>query len=324
MNRLCHLCNLKLWNFQSFLHCSGYCDKNIHLACVKQFTESYLSDRDILLRTDDSSKHGLTFKCKDCTNLDDGDQSSPLNMSIVNDTNNSQNNIYMLEILNLVKTLYSEVKILRSDNNELKRELNEIKCALPSGTAVLAKQASGNGAKTRDPYIHLSNEKVPDPLRSTINKAELASTSSQGEMIANADPHGQIHVASDDFTLVTSKRKSRAVPPLHGSKRSDALKVASRTAPKKELFVSRLDPSTTAQDLESFLLNDLKLKTVKITKLKTKYQTYASFHLLIDSSDFNKAHHEDVWPEGILIKPFLGKVKSSEPKNEINQGGAVC
>lgn len=330
MSRFCFLCEQKIFNYQSLLKCSsGFCDKITHLSCIKKLTESGLSDRGITLKTDAESKHGLVFNCSDCTSLEAIHEISMVGSPDLDEPSKCINNKHIFEILTLVKTMYNEIKSLRADNKELRKEMRELKSALPivasklllnpnsgtardlgkSGTVGVNNTAVGK-TNTADRKSNVAEQTITKNNNSN-NATVLPSTSAQEPTNGGE--------SSEGFTTVSyRKRKPRPIPPLQGTMKSDALKVVSRKSLKKELFVTRLDPTTTTQDLDNYLLNNLKLglNSFKCNKLKTKYDTYSSFHLLIDSNDYEKVLHEDVWPEGILIKPFFKKEKISESKND--------
>lgn len=70
------------------------------------------------------------------------------------------------------------------------------------------------------------------------------------------------------------------------------------------MFVTRLAPKTTTASLEKFLLKETGL-VLKSEKLKTRYDTYSSFHIWCDRSVLNNLLNTDIWPRGVLIKPFF-------------------
>lgn len=331
MTRSCFLCEKEIFNFQSILKCTGgFCGKVVHLSCVRRFSGSFLSDRGLSLNDDGDSRHGLVFKCLECTNLVSLNEIFPENASQglnVDDSNNSINNKHFAEILTLMKSLFGEIRTLRADNAELKRELRGLKDAISSKPSTMVNSNFSNHE------INRSNKETRGSPNLAERNRQLESHTTDKSGPVNAghsvmsppskSAQSEVNPAVDDsdgfIPVVNKKRKSRTVPPLHGSMKSDALKVAKRKPGNKELFVSRLDPTTSTQDLEKFVLTSFNLKSLKCTKLKTKYVSYASFHLLIDSEDFNKIHHEDLWPEGVLVKPFLGRLRVSESKNEVKQ-----
>ena len=57
---------------------------------------------------------------------------------------------------------------------------------------------------------------------------------------------------------------------------------------------------------------------MKITKLKTKFDTYSSFHIEIEEEQFEEFFNADFFPEGSFISPFYGKLRS-EQVNELDE-----
>jgi hypothetical protein len=59
------------------------------------------------------------------------------------------------------------------------------------------------------------------------------------------------------------------------------------------------------------------------TRLKTKFDIYASFHISVKEEDFPPIINTGVWPDGCLIAPFYGKLttdqvySSSAPLNSV-------
>uniref|UniRef100_A0A146KWE8 PHD-type domain-containing protein n=2 Tax=Lygus hesperus TaxID=30085 RepID=A0A146KWE8_LYGHE len=89
-------------------------------------------------------------------------------------------------------------------------------------------------------------------------------------------------------------------------------------AKKKSIFVTRLSPATTANDLVDFLVN-LKLPFLKCTKLKTNYDSYSSFHVQVLETDFTKIFSGDVWPQGILVSEYHGPLKDDRIFEPLDQ-----
>jgi hypothetical protein len=46
------------------------------------------------------------------------------------------------------------------------------------------------------------------------------------------------------------------------------------------------------------------------TKLKTRFSSYTSFHVLVDEDEFPLTNNAGVWPNGCLIAPFYGRLKA--------------
>lgn len=99
--------------------------------------------------------------------------------------------------------------------------------------------------------------------------------------------------------------------PLIGVKTSSSLKCVDpkKLVRYKALFVTRLAPETTADEIEAHLKADLPiLNDVKVSKLATRLTNYASFHIKVPLSDFPLVNNTTIWPEGALVKEFRGRM----------------
>jgi hypothetical protein len=76
----------------------------------------------------------------------------------------------------------------------------------------------------------------------------------------------------------------------------------------KAIFVSRFCPDVTTDDVVTSLKEQLSLKKLSCTRLKTKFSTYASFHVSVLEDEFPLINNTGVWPAGCLIAPFYGKL----------------
>jgi hypothetical protein len=93
---------------------------------------------------------------------------------------------------------------------------------------------------------------------------------------------------------------------------SASLPIVSKRERSKALFVSRFSPEVMAADVEKSLKEQLSLKRLVCTRLKTKFNAYASFHILVHEEDFPLINNTGVWPNGCLIAPFYGKLTSDQ------------
>jgi hypothetical protein len=80
----------------------------------------------------------------------------------------------------------------------------------------------------------------------------------------------------------------------------------------KSLFVSRFSPDVTAADVESSLQDQLQLTSLVCTRLKTKHNSYASFHISVAEDDFHLVNNAEVWPNGCLIAPYYGRLNHDQ------------
>ena len=130
---------------------------------------------------------------------------------------------------------------------------------------------------------------------------------------------------SDSFTVVQARRKSpKILAPtspkpgrvdnharggfshdsktvIIGTKRSSFLKGVSA---KSSLFITRLSPSTSSKDIESFVKENFNI-TIECQKLVTKYDSYASFKILLDTKYFDTLLNPSNWPEYVLVRKFF-------------------
>lgn len=66
-----------------------------------------------------------------------------------------------------------------------------------------------------------------------------------------------------------------------------------------------LSPKTTSMDLRDYL-SSADITAIRCHRLKTRFQTYASFYLSLDVDDFNRLQDPSFWPADCLVKPFRG------------------
>jgi hypothetical protein len=99
---------------------------------------------------------------------------------------------------------------------------------------------------------------------------------------------------------------------MYGMHKSSSLPVVSKRVKTKALFVLRFSPEVSASDAENSLKEQLKFSLVVCTKLKTVFNTYASFHLSVTEDDFPVIHNTGVWPDGCLIPPFYGRLSPDQ------------
>jgi hypothetical protein len=97
-----------------------------------------------------------------------------------------------------------------------------------------------------------------------------------------------------------------------GVRSASALSVVVKKRKTMSLFVSRFGPEVTAQDIKSLLQDQLKLTSLCCTRLKTKFNSYASFHISVNEEDFPLINNTGVWHNGCLIAPFYGRLNADQ------------
>lgn len=108
---------------------------------------------------------------------------------------------------------------------------------------------------------------------------------------------------------------SRAKPPLSfiGSRKSGVSLIS--TVPHvryAQFFVTRIDPAISSRQMAEYLLGNLpELSFVRCSKIKTRHSSYASFHVVVPELQTSLVSCGDAWPEGTLVKLFVGKLLNS-------------
>ena len=67
------------------------------------------------------------------------------------------------------------------------------------------------------------------------------------------------------------------------------------------VFVTRFDPSVTEEDIKEYLTKTLNLD-VQVEKVQTRFNTYASFHIVCQCAQPEIFMSSDLWPENTLVR----------------------
>ena len=106
------------------------------------------------------------------------------------------------------------------------------------------------------------------------------------------------------WNVVSRRNKNR--PIITGKKRGTGLRVMKQIKLTR-VFFSRLLLDMSAEEVRvyvgGFLTDDF-----EIVKLKSKYPTYSSFVITCDEKHRETLMNPDEWEEGILLRPFIGKL----------------
>ena len=119
--------------------------------------------------------------------------------------------------------------------------------------------------------------------------------------------------AAPDMALMAAR------PPVSSSKgsmnahRQSSIRGGSlRAAPVPsgtEMFISRLDPATTKEQLIEHLKSQ-GFGQCDVEALETKHESYASFRVKISSNKFKSFRMSNMWSEGVYVRKFY-RAKSS-------------
>ena len=85
-------------------------------------------------------------------------------------------------------------------------------------------------------------------------------------------------------------------------------------AAKSKIFVSRIDPNVTAAEMKNFV-SEIVSDQCEVLKLQSKFSSYASFLIIVEEKHRQKIFDPEAWEEGILLRPFYGKMPERSPTN---------
>ncbi|XP_006821973.1 uncharacterized protein LOC100368535 [Saccoglossus kowalevskii] len=219
----------------------------------------------------------------------------------------------------------SELLLLRKEMNELKASLkqhvhNDITENL-TACKITCDDKTNKDPFTKSDELDNTNDivvnnqigdkilQVPKRYSEALKRTPISVASNSDISGANQrakPPASRISSVSSDngFTVVKHKRRNGNRGIITGTKNEVTSSLrAVRTTPPIELFVSRLHPSTTNEDMLSFM-RSLGINDVKVTMLKTKFDTYASCKLTMSFATSKTLLDADNWPNDILIRRF--------------------
>lgn len=222
-----------------------------------------------------------------------------------------------------VDELVGTVRFLRDDNTAIRGELRELSIQL-SGLTLAAPDAidSSETTESRRTYVKVARSAVSSSAHRPHSKDQVVAPSSTGHR-QNAAGHptpaapssGATEQAEpldqpgDGYRLVSYRK--RRPPPGMGARKDAPVSSVPRPPAKRALFVSRLRPSTTLEELSELLSSTLEVGSFTCKKLRSKYDTYASFHISTTVDNFSRINDACVWPEGCLFRPFWGPLFDS-------------
>ena len=112
---------------------------------------------------------------------------------------------------------------------------------------------------------------------------------------------------ADGFTVVKRKRTATKPKAVIGTKCATTLKA--KAGRFTAVFVSRLDPDTTEDDMERYVRETHNLKST-CSQLRSKHDSYASFKVEVFCQNLSDFYSPDKWPAGIYLRRFFNVVQS--------------
>lgn len=165
------------------------------------------------------------------------------------------------------------------------------------------------------PVATTAAESIPirEPAPPTLVNAEVVSEVSTVVTRSRGKPNPNKKISSappptvGSPTLLGSKDNIPNITPL-------APKPLVGVPPMKQIFVSRLAPDLTSDDVKAFIIAKIKNANPKVEKFKFAYdRQIASFKINVPPSLFETICSPSFWPEHLVVKEFKAKVKNRTP-----------
>lgn len=326
---LCGRCQVLIKNSDKFLKCDGFCERNYHLKCESVLVKEY----DMIKKL--SSK--VLWFCVSCSTRYEGQEESTC------EEESTDHNRMLQKLFNVVKSLITDNQIIKSKldcvlNHVLPetkpKEVNPNLChpSLEVGLSVNDLTDSHSELLTKDnvavtcnysdkSYADAVNKpKIASKLNAAHDKVGLGSLGTKTSDVHLVDAYSTVKNQSQLQTKKkannnhtnrqssdTSKNRSKRFITGNLSSPSSGhnLKIAEKTV---FLFISRLIPTTKAEDISNFLKIHYQSDKFEIEQLNSRYpDKYSSFKVGLPSVHLKDIFKPDFWPMGVFVSRFVNK-----------------
>lgn len=265
-----------------------------------------------------------TFKCHSCTrrNGTDGKQLSGEQLageqSPSTGINSRADPCETTELRELVTTLLTKIEELSSAVRQLKNDNEGLRFHLARNSELLRRHLVRPDAVSTElfPCVDASQGAVCDapvpsnPAGTAHFSTGQCSSSTHGAGAMNTRlSFSRVLQKPTDMNGFTGGPTRRLGKASEGKAESSKLVSVPRVPRERALFVSRLHPSTTVADITDALRTSLPEVSVTCTKLRSRYDTYSSFHISVKGDHFDSINEANVWPDGCIFRPFFGKLQ---------------
>lgn len=185
---------------------------------------------------------------------------------------------------------------------------NRIGGFLPTVDTQMNMQPSSNIEQVPSYAAVIASKTFPDRARSSSGDNVIPKTNINTGKSAPIRPNNN------------PNRNNRLV--INGSKKNSGIKTVGKLPRRRALFVSRLSPETSEAKINDSL-NFLNLDYLKCRRIKSRFPSYASFHIETYENDFEKLLDEDLWPEGCIVSEFRGRLRDDQVYNISDSVGSI-
>lgn len=315
----CVACSQRVTAKQQSFRC-GSCGKCVHTKCIA-WTDQELQ----LLRTGK-----LPFHCNACWKATtpaipeentvpavDAAASPPPRLAVENETlfpypgdlgrQLGKMKDLLVSAVEGISFLTDEVSQLREENSRLRKETTRateaqtaVIASLQSEVRALREELRQRGTPWKHPALF-----DPPAAQGSLSATTASSPKDQTSPSSFSDGASAWTPPRPD-RLNKRQPRNRPLDASVGANENSELLTVPRQPPKKALFVSRLHPDTSVSTVTKLVMEVCKSESVVCTRLKTKYPSYASFHVAVSDECFALVNKSSVWPSGCLFRQFDG------------------
>ncbi|XP_058985094.1 uncharacterized protein LOC131805650 [Musca domestica] len=214
-------------------------------------------------------------------------------------------------VVNSSSTIANTIPVISTDNTN-KQTLSSPRSAEPLREASVTAESNKPFVLTK-PRAVIETKSVPaDTFKNNLS----VSADTINEKSVSADINNVILTPSDLNEKSVSADNNNEFPmPLP----TDQLIVV---APRKTIFVSRLHPDTTVDNLRSYIetkIPNLPDNGIKILKFnKSQPRDISSFKIITPAKLFNLIVNRTFWPDGLLVKEFVFRERTNPVNLPVN------
>ena len=200
-----------------------------------------------------------------------------------------------IEIIDILKSMQKEILALRGDVSSLKDEnLKLTKLIRINNPVTISSKITSTASPNSTPPINLA-----DRIKDNSNNQKASMITSESDL-------------NRPQTIIHRKITKKPIIMGKGKDIKTSIQPATKRIPRKAIFVTRLDPNTSIENIEKHIKSNIGIASTVCSKIKTKYETYSSFHISTEEPDMDKILDPNVWPEGVLITEFYGQLKEDQ------------
>ena len=182
----------------------------------------------------------------------------------------------------------------RIDKSKHEQSISSNKGAIPK----VKTACSGNGLKEVEHAADDTNMKNKDSYADKVS--EWKTVTRVGGKLKSVREGSHLH--SNQIKTVNEKKKH-----VDGSVKNTGLATVKKTERKKyaSIFASRFGPGVTGQDLEGYLEDRTGLRVI-VTDVRSRFDTYRSFHVFCECEQPGMLLRDEIWPEGAYVRWWRG------------------